>query len=279
MRASPVSHRLRLRRVAKGQRVRLSKAFASEIHELGKAHPQHQLLEQEEGTVTAIGVDRSACMVLFGQHTYKLLIGRGGAFHLKLSDMGNARAAGPRADTQAVDPRLGLLGIEWQQVRDGRCAVKALTPGMAASKCGKIETGDILVLVDDVSAAATVAQVEARLKSVLCAKPSVVLQLRRSGLFGDSVFSVSITLDEWIMDGSSVDKGIGARLSKEYCACVAAAGDSHQHYKIYTLNATGVVTAIGLDKQACIVDFPGVGSLKMLIGRQGEDGRRCGGQV
>ena len=253
----------------------LSRAFASEIHELGGAHPQHRLLEQAEGTVTAIGADRTACMVLFGQHTHKLLIGRGGAFQLKLSDLDNAKAAGPHAHAQAVDPRAGMLGIEWHQVRDGRVAVMALTPGMAASKCGKIETGDILMQVDNSSAAATVAQVEARLQSVLCTKPSVVLQLRRPGLFGDSVFSVSITLDEWLMDGSSVDKGLGAGLSKEYCACIAAAGDGHQHHKIYMLNATGVVTAIGLDKQACIVDFPGAGSFKMLIGRQGADGRRC----
>ena len=49
-------------------------------------HPQHHLLEHDEGTVIAIGVDRTACMAQFGDKTYKLLIGRGGAFQLKISE-------------------------------------------------------------------------------------------------------------------------------------------------------------------------------------------------
>lgn len=54
--------------------------------QLGGAHPQHHLLEHAEGTIIAIGVDRTACMAQFGRKTYKLLIGRGGAFQLKISE-------------------------------------------------------------------------------------------------------------------------------------------------------------------------------------------------
>jgi hypothetical protein len=50
----------------------------------GAAHPQRVLLGQE-GIVTAIGADRSACMVKFGDKVLKLLTGRGGAFQLAVA--------------------------------------------------------------------------------------------------------------------------------------------------------------------------------------------------
>ena len=50
----------------------------------GAAHPQRVLLDQE-GIVTAIGADRSACMVQFGDKVHKLLTGRGGVFQLAVA--------------------------------------------------------------------------------------------------------------------------------------------------------------------------------------------------
>lgn len=52
--------------------------------QIGDSHPQYSLLAQG-GTVTAVGLDRTACMVTFGETVHKLLIGRGGAFQLAVS--------------------------------------------------------------------------------------------------------------------------------------------------------------------------------------------------
>jgi hypothetical protein len=150
------------------------------------------------------------------------------------------------------------LGIKWYQMKDGQVAVKALEAGRAALKCGQIETGDVLLWVEDKASAATVAKVEQMLQEVLVRKPSILLKFRRQRgsagtFFGENVVSrhitLDITLDEWLVDGSSVCKGADVALAKEYSTQVEAAGNQHQHHKIYMLNATGVVTAIGLDKQ------------------------------
>ena len=78
------------------------------------------------------------------------------------------------------------------------------------------------------------------------------------------------------MDKLTVQKDIGVRLSREHCDRIRVVGDAHEHFKIYVLNPTGTVTAIGLDKEACMVDFgPSIGVQKMLIGRRDHDGHRC----
>ena len=146
------------------------------------------------------------------------------------------------------------LGIKWYQTKDGRVAVKGLEAGRAALKCGQIEIGDVLLWVEDKAAAATVAKVEQMLQEVFVRKPSILLKFRRQrggavSFYGENVVSRHITLDEWLVDGSSVCKGADVALAKEYSTRVEAAGNKHQHYKIYMLNAKGVVTAIGLDKQ------------------------------
>lgn len=107
----------------------------------------------------------------------------------------------------------------------------------------------------------------------------MTLNLRRMGLYGigHNSLTVQINLDEWVMDGSTVQRDIGARLSREHCERIRVRGDAHEHFKIHVLNPTGTVTAIGLDKEACMVDFgPSIGVQKMLIGRRDQDGqRRC----
>jgi hypothetical protein len=106
----------------------------------------------------------------------------------------------------------------------------------------------------------------------------VTLHLRRMGLYGigNSSLTVRINLDEWVMNGNTVQRDIGARLSREHCDRIRVIGDAHEHFKIYVLNPTGTVTAIGLDKEACMVDFGlDIGVKKMLIGRRDEDGQRC----
>jgi len=105
----------------------------------------------------------------------------------------------------------------------------------------------------------------------------VTLHVRRMGLYGigNNSLTVRIYLDEWVMDGNTVQKDIGARLSREHCDRIRVIGDAHEHFKIYVLNPTGTVTAIGLDKEACMVDFGPIGVKKMLIGRRDQDGQRC----
>lgn len=145
------------------------------------------------------------------------------------------------------------LGITWHQTKDGEIAARALEVGRAALKCGSIAAGDVLLSIEDKAAAATVEQVERMLKEVLLRKPSVVLKFRRQrscagGLFKENVV-VQVILDEWIVDGSSVYKGASVALSSGYSTRINIAGDTHQHYKIYMLNAKGVVVTIGMDKQ------------------------------
>lgn len=146
------------------------------------------------------------------------------------------------------------LGITWHQTKDGEITVRALEVGRAALNCGSIAAGDVLLSIEDKAAAATVEQVERMLKEVLLRKPSVVLKFRRQrshagGLSKGNVIVAQVILDEWIVDGSSIYKGASVALSNEYSSCIKLAGDSHQHHKIYMLNAKGIVVAIGMDKQ------------------------------
>ena len=114
-------------------------------------------------------------------------------------------------------------------------------------------------------------------KSDARAITQVTLHLQRTGLYGigQNLLKVQVYLDEWVMDGETVEKGIGARLSREHRERIGATGETHEHFKIYVLNPTGIVTAIGLDKEACMVDFPSIGVQKMLIGRRDQDGQQC----
>ena len=95
----------------------------------GAAHSQHMLLDQE-GIVTAIGADRSACMVKFGDKVHKLLIGRGGAFQLAVSTHGvfHASASWRCLCARCVGaPRISCPGYpltrlrtDWHSSRRGR---------------------------------------------------------------------------------------------------------------------------------------------------------------
>ena len=57
--------------------------------QIGNAHPHYVLLDKE-GIVSAIGADRTACMVNFNVgKLHKLLIGRGGSFQLAVLTKGH----------------------------------------------------------------------------------------------------------------------------------------------------------------------------------------------
>ena len=102
----------------------------------GAAHPQRVLLDQE-GIVTAIGADRSACMVQFGDKVHKLLTGRGGAFQLAVATRGKQEGAVHEQSGAKSSLSAGLIGLELT-VREGQVHVSDV---LAVAE-GNISKGD-----------------------------------------------------------------------------------------------------------------------------------------
>ena len=77
-----------------------------------------------------------------------------------------------RCGDPTEDPRLASLGVGWH-VHNELVSVQNLAPGKEAEKSRDLTVGDVLLKIDDMQAAATVAEVHAQMGSVLARKPIV----------------------------------------------------------------------------------------------------------
>ena len=77
-----------------------------------------------------------------------------------------------RCGDPTEDPRLDSLGVGWH-VHNKLVSVRNLAPGKEAEKSRELTVGDVLLKIDDMQAATTVAEVHAQIGSVLAKKPIV----------------------------------------------------------------------------------------------------------
>lgn len=113
-------------------------------------------------------------------------------------------------DAQSAVGGKGSVGVACVASTNGLIIINALQPGGAAAKSAKVAVSDIILEIDGKPCVSSIDVVSDQLRGAVGSK--VALKLKRRGLFGEDVFSVSLTRIDLDADKAEAKKKKEAEL-------------------------------------------------------------------